>query len=71
VNFHFSLKMYASVVIAFMTGKIKISKAFPWIGQKVHSGDLPGGPVVKNPPANAGDISSISGPGRFHMQRGN
>ena len=25
------------------------------------------GPVVKNPPANAGDKSSIPGPGRFHM----
>ena len=26
-------------------------------------GDLPGGPVVKNPLANAGDMHSISGPG--------
>ena len=25
---------------------------------------LPGGPVVKNPPANAGDMGSIAGPGR-------
>ena len=25
---------------------------------------LPGGPVVKNPPANAGDMDSISGLGR-------
>ena len=32
VNFHFSIKMYAPVVITFMTGKIKISKAFYWIG---------------------------------------
>ena len=24
-------------------------------------GNFPGGPVVKNPPANAGDLSSISG----------
>ena len=30
-------------------------------------GDFPGGTVVKNPPANAGDMSSISGPGRSHM----
>ena len=29
--------------------------------------DFPGGPVVKNPPANAGDMNSIPGPGRSHM----
>ena len=29
--------------------------------------DLPGGPVVKNPPANVGDSGSIPGPGRLHM----
>ena len=28
-----------------------------------------GGPVVKNPPANAGDTGSIPGPGRFHTLR--
>ena len=33
--------------------------------------DLPGGAVHKNPPANAGDIGSIPGPGRFHMPLGN
>ena len=27
--------------------------------------DFPGGPVVKNPPANVGDIGLISRPGRF------
>ena len=32
------------------------------------SWDFPGGPVVKNPPANAGDMSLIPGPGRSHMQ---
>ena len=29
--------------------------------------DFLGGPVVKNPPANAGDTGLIPGPGRFHM----
>ena len=29
-----------------------------------HGGDIPGGPVVKNPPANAGDTGLTSGPGR-------
>ena len=28
---------------------------------------FPGGSVVKNPPANAGDMGSIPDPGRSHM----
>ena len=32
---------------------------------------FPGGTVVKNPPANAGDTGSSPGPGRFHMPRSN
>ena len=31
--------------------------------------DVPGGPVVKNPPANAGDTGLIPGPGRSDMPR--
>ena len=30
---------------------------------------LPGGPVVKNVPTNAGDTGSTPGLGRFHMPR--
>ena len=33
--------------------------------------DFPGGTVVKNPPANAGDMGSSPDPGRFHMLRSN
>ena len=33
--------------------------------------DFPGGTVVKNPPANAGDTGLIPGPGRSHMPRNN
>ena len=33
--------------------------------------DFPGGPVVKNPPASAGDTGSIPGLGRSHVPRGN
>ena len=29
--------------------------------------DFPGGPVVKNPPTNAGDMGLIPGPERSHM----
>ena len=32
---------------------------------------LPGGAVVKNPPAKAGDTGSSLGPGRSHMLRNN
>ena len=32
---------------------------------------LPGGLAVKNPPANAGVTGLISGPGKFHVLRGN
>ena len=33
--------------------------------------DFPGGTMVKNLPANAGDMGSSPGPGRFHMPRSN
>ena len=33
--------------------------------------DFPGGAVVKNTPANAGDTGSSPGPGRSHMPRSN
>ena len=32
-------------------------------------GGFPGGAVVKNPPANAGDTGSSPGPARSHMPR--
>ena len=32
---------------------------------------FPGGTVVKNPPANAGDTDSVLGPGRSHMLQSN
>ena len=35
--------------------------------KKNHGEGFPGGPVVGNPPASAGDTGSSSGPGRFHM----
>ena len=37
--------------------------------QKSKKRNLPGGSVVKNPPANAGDTGSTPGPGRSHMSR--
>ena len=38
---------------------------------KIYIKDFPGGPVVKNPPANAGDTGLIPGLRRFHTQWGN
>ena len=35
--------------------------------QDFPAGDFPGGAVVKNPPANAGDMGLSPGPGRSHM----
>ena len=35
--------------------------------QKCQVLDFPGGAVAKNPPANAGDMESIPGRGRFHL----
>ena len=32
---------------------------------------FPGGAVVKNPPANAGDMGSSPGPGKSHMLQSN
>ena len=37
---------------------------------KTYLQDFHGGPVVKTPPARAGDVGSISGLGGFHMPRG-
>ena len=45
-----------------------------WVGVPSIKGleqDFPGGQMVKNPPANAGDMGLIPGPGIFHMPRGN
>ena len=39
--------------------------------QRIHTRDFPGGPVVKNLPASAGDMGLIPGPGRFHMVQDN
>ena len=39
--------------------------------ERLPTRDFPGGPLVKTPPANAGDMGSIPGAGRFHMPWGN
>ena len=43
----------------------------PKTGDNIESSDVPGSPVIKNAPANAGDTGSIPGQGRFHMLQSN
>ena len=38
---------------------------------EIETQGFPGGTVVKNPPASAGDTGSSPGPGRSHMPRSN
>ena len=38
---------------------------------KINHRDFPGGAVVENPPANAGDTGLSPGPGKSHMLRNN
>ena len=42
-----------------------------WMDKEDVVQDFPGGLVVKNLPANAGDMGSIPVPGRFHKPWGN
>ena len=42
-----------------------------WVEQKSDKGDFPGGALVQNPSANAGNMGLIPGPGRFHVLQGN
>ena len=37
----------------------------PYLGSLHSQTGFPGGPVVKNPPANAGDTGSMPGSGRY------
>ena len=42
-----------------------------WVGKKKMGRGFPGGAVVENLPANAGDTGSSPGLGRSHMPRSN
>ena len=45
--------------------------SFSFFGLKFLNWNFPGGPVVKNLPADARDKGSNLGLGRFHVPRGN
>ena len=41
--------------------------SYKLVGLRKHTWGFPGGSVVKNPPANAGDVGLVSGPGRSRV----
>ena len=49
--------------------KAIVIKTMIYIGIKKNTLGFPGGAVVKNPPASAGDTGLSPGPGRSHMPR--
>ena len=50
-------------------GMASLTKQLLGAQLKTSSRVFPGGPVVKNSPANAGDLGLIPDSGRFHMPR--
>ena len=46
-------------------------QTYSTLGSRIIKWGFPGGAVVKNLPANAGDTGSSPGPGRSHMPRSN
>ena len=61
-----------NISVPFFTAKHDLSMRFEYPGEIINSSiirDFPGGSVVKNLPANAGDTGSSPGLGRSHMLR--
>ena len=53
--------------MAFIIATSKVAVTLNKITYLRDQRDFPGGSVVKNPPINSGDNSSIPGPGRSHV----
>ena len=60
-----------SVVLSFSSILIKAAGCLFFKKKKKGRGEFPGGSVVKNPPANAGDRGWIHDPGKSHMPQSN
>ena len=58
-------------LISYNTEKKYIRTYFPSPRSRKKNQGFPGGAVVKNPPAKAGDMGLNPGPGRSHMPRSN
>ena len=61
------MKLTLTDVTLFLYQIISIEYSWDIVLLKTICLDFPGGAVVKNPPANAGDTGSIPGLGRSHM----
>ena len=64
-KFNYAVRVWKQIV----SGNSVFGSREPW--QKQMQWDFPGGTVVKNPPANAGDMGSSPGPGRSDMPQSN
>ena len=69
---------WEKIFASYISDKVLISKMYKEFIQlnskkqtKTPNREFPGGAVDKNPPANAGDMGSILGPGRSHMPQSN
>ena len=76
MNWVIEFDMYTLMCTKLMTNKNllykKINKIKKLKKKRISPlSDFPGGTVVKNPPANAGDMGLIPGLGRFHMPQSN
>ena len=66
----FTPKYFTDILRTRTVSYITTEKLSNWGNLALIQG-LPGGAVVENPPANAGGMGSIPGPGRSHMPRSN
>ena len=50
--------------------QVSVYQAAFWFYKKMYALDFPGGPMVRNPPANAEDMGSVPSLGKSHMPWG-
>ena len=72
----FGFYFLKTVIIKATPGSLRVIPIVEKAGHRTYSQKhslrgFPGGAVVENPPANAGDTGSSPGPGRSHMPHSN
>ena len=63
--------VWGNVPVPFLLRSLGVAGKIKFGERRVPLHNFPGGPVVKNPPANAGDKGLTPGPERFRMPRSN